>query len=218
MENYSYFKAVPKEDNSEALFLKNQQEREDVFTASFNLAKYLKEQKIANVMFLDKSARQAYVGLKAAWEKITDSSQPLNLYFINPQDLREEDNFSYYEKEFRRVYKNINPEEPLLLYDACVHNGETLLATQKFFNYLGFRKVHLAVTSVGPDVSQAVVEQLALICLDKPAVAGCHPFGHPWYIEHDSGRILSKKVDSKTQRQRAKTEKGRIKDVFDNNL
>lgn len=218
MEKFSYSYQAPKDerpkDTSESKFMKYPGHPEDVYESSINLASYLKDQQIPNVMFLDKSARQAYVGLKEAWKKIGEDAKEPNIYFINPTDLRGEEDFSDYEAEFNRNYKHLSREEAILVYDACIHSGESLFATKAFLESLGFKDVKIGATSPDKTFPIEKYSELDLIALDHRAHAGCHPFGHPLYIDHNGGRVVSQKIDSKTQRDRAVMEKQRIKDAF----
>ena len=223
MENFSYFYQPPKKeepapekpkDTSESKFLKFPGHQEDDYESSMNLASYLKTEKIPNVVFLDKSARQAYVGLREAWKKVAEDETEPTIYFLNPNELRGEDDFSDYEGEFNRKYKHLNREEAILVYDACIHSGDSLFGTKAFLESLGFKDVRVGATSPEKTFSEERYGELDLIALDHRAHAGCHPFGHPLYVEHDGGRVVSKKIDSKTQRDRAVMEKQRIKDAF----
>jgi hypothetical protein len=105
-----------------------------------------------------------------------------------------------------------------LLYDACIHSGDTLFATKNFLEYLGFSNVLISTTSISDDFPENRHDDLDLVCLDHRARAGCHPFGRPLYIEKDGGKILSQRVDSDSQRKRASVERDRIRDVFNKNL
>lgn len=218
MENFSYSYQAPKtekpKDTSESKFMKYPGHPEDVYESSINLANYLKDQQIPNVMFLDRSARQAYVGLKEAWKKIGEETKEPNIYFINPTDLRGEEDFSDYKDEFNRNYKHLSPEEAILVYDACVHSGDSLFSTKAFLESLGFKDVKIGTTSADKTFPIEKYNELDLIALDHRAHAGCHPFGHPLYVDHDGGRVISQKIDSKPQRDRAVMEKRRIKDAF----
>jgi hypothetical protein len=223
MENFNYLYQQPKriepeaekpKEVSESKFMKYSGHPEDVYESSINLANYLKENKIPNVMFLDRSARQAYVGLKEAWKKVGEDEIAPTIYFINPKELRGEEDFSDYKGEFNRKFKHLNREEAILVYDACIHSGDSLFATKAFLESLGFTDVKVGATSTDKSFSEEREKELDLIALDHRAHAGCHPFGHPLYVEHDEGHIVSQRVDSKTQRNRAIMEKQRIKDAF----
>ena len=211
MEQFSF--GAPKKQ-PESNFLEYPGHKEDVYEASLNLANYLKDEKISNIMFLDRSGRQAYVGLKEAWKKIGEGEPEPNIYFLNPNELRTNKNFSDFEKEFDRNYTHLNREDPILLYDACVHSGDTLFPTKDFLEHLGFTNVKLAVTSPDKDFPEERHSELDFICLDHRARAACHPFGHPLYISKEDEHIISQKIDSKHQRARARMEHERIKDAF----
>lgn len=201
----------PEKDN---IFLASELQKEDVYEASMNLANYLKTEKISNVMFLDNSARQAYVGLKEAWKKIDDEERCPNIYFINPEALRDDGDFEFYKEEFLNNYKNLNPEETLLLYDACIHTGGSMFNTKEFFKYLGFKDIRVAVTSTNERFPKNKYDQLDLICLDHRATAGCRPFGRSEYIKNNPGKIISKSAKSDESLELGQMQHQRIKEVF----
>lgn len=217
MEQYFHFNQAPnqppKSEKPESNFLNFEGQKEDVREASFNLANYLKDEKIPNVMFFDNSGRQAYVGLKEAWKTVGEEEKEPHIYFINPDPIRVEEDFSDLKEEFFEKYKNIDLDEPILLYDACIHSGGTMSDVKKFFDYLGFKDVRVAITSVSDDFPEEKRSEIDLICLDHRAKAGCHPFGHPTYIK-ETGSLLSKAADNQESRERGKLEHQRIKDVF----
>lgn len=206
MEKFSY--------KPESNFLKAENQQEDVREASFNLANYLKEENVSNIMFLDNSARQAYVGLKEAWKKVGEDKPEPNIYFINPAAIRDDGDYEYYAEEFKRNYKNLNPEEAIVLYDACIHTGAAIFSTKEFLEYLGFKDVRLAVTSTNEVFPEEKNSELDLICLDHRAHAGCRPFGRSFYVEGDSDKIISHRVDSKMWHNKGKEEHQKIKDIF----
>jgi hypothetical protein len=223
MEQFTFFNRLPKKEepqeekpkvNTTSKFLEFPGHKEDVYESSINLANYLKDEKISNIMFLDKSARQAYVGLKEAWKKVGEDETEPTIYFINPNQLRGEEDFSSYKDEFERTYKHLNREEPILLYDACVHSGASLFSTKAFLESLGFKDIKLGVTSSDKSFPEDKNSELDFVGLDHRAHAGCHPYGHPLYIDREDDQIVSQKIDSKPQRDRARMEHQRIKDVF----
>lgn len=185
--------------------------KEDIILASRNLAAYLKTEKIPNVMFLDKSSRQGYLGLKGAWKKDYPGDKEPNIYFINPQPLSDADDFPVLAEEFWKKYQNLSPAEPILLYDVCIHTGSTAKLIKDFFNYLGFTDVRLAITSVADNVSEEAKSILDLVCLPNRASLGCHPYGNPAYLK-DTGSLVSALNSEK--RAAGATERQKIKEVF----
>ncbi len=65
-------------------YFRDSRERHDIFEFSKELAKYLREENISNIIFLDRGARPAWVGLDEYWKiNYPDTKRP-NIYFINP--------------------------------------------------------------------------------------------------------------------------------------
>jgi len=219
MEEYKYSpdffkKEEPKKP--ESAFLKLIEEegvKEDIYNASLNLAKYLEMEKIPNVMFLDKSSRQSYIGLKEIWKKEYANEPEPNIYFINPDPLKYEADFPDLAEEFFKKYKNIKLEDPILLYDNCVHSGGTTTRLKEFFKYLGFSDVRVAITSVSSDFPEDKKAELDLICLPSHAKLGCNPFGRSNYVE-ESGSLVVKPSRKKSARETGRLEHKAIKEVF----
>lgn len=213
-ESFTARVMTPEEIAEKDKFLPREEHQEDVYEASMNLANYLKNEKINNVMFLDNSARQAYVGLQEAWKKIGDGEKGPNIYFINPDAIRDDGDFDYYKEEFLNNYKNLNPEEPLLLYDACIHSGAAMFNTKDFLEFLGFKDVRVAVTSPNESFPEEKYDKLDLICLDHRAAKGCQPFGRPGYVKNACGKVISQPAGSADSLKRGQREHKRIREIF----
>jgi len=200
----------------EGYFLKpiNQDKaREDILEASHNLADYLYQEKIRSVMFLDNSARQAYVGLKEIWKKDYGAEPEPNIYFINARPISFRDDFPELAEEFAEKYKNLDKNQPILLYDVCAHSGQTTSNVRDFFKYLGFNDVRIAITSVSSDFPEEKKAELDLVCLPRRAQLGCHPFGQPTYVK-TSGSLVSKINQKKYSQAVVRNEHKKIKEVF----
>lgn len=214
LESFSVRKMSPEEIAERDKFLPLEEQQQDVYEASLSLANYLKNEKIPNVMFLDNSARQAYVGLQEAWKKVGDGEKSPNIYFINPDAIRDDGDFEFYKEEFLKNYKNIDPEDTILLYDACIHSGAAMFNTKEFLEYLGFKDVRVAVTSPNEVFPKEKYDKLDLICLDHRAKAGCQPFGRSSYIKASGGKIISKPATSADSLRKGRKEHQRIREVF----
>lgn len=213
MAEYKYAPNLKQPERALLKRIGEEEVKEDIYNASLSLAAYLEAEKISNVMFLDKSARQSYIGLKEIWKKeYADEPEP-NIYFINPDPLKYEVDFPELAEEFFKKYKNIKPEEQILLYDNCIHSGSTTTNIKEFFKYLGFSDVRVAITSVPSDFPEEKKAELDLICLPNRAKLGCNPFGSADYVKK-SGLLVVKPRREKDVREIGRLEHKAIKDVF----
>lgn len=60
------------------------EERRDIYELCENLARYLEEQKIRNVIFFDRSARPGWAGVDEYWNQNFKEEEKPHLYFVNP--------------------------------------------------------------------------------------------------------------------------------------
>ena len=223
MEKFPQFKKFSDDNDN---FLNTTEAKEDVFEASYRLANYLKQEKINNVMFLDNSARQASVGLQEAWKEVGENEKAPNIYFINPEEFVNSiivgspffinnDDLEELSDKFASIFKNINKEDPILLYDSCIHSGISLFSVEYFLKRIGFSNVKLGVTSVGEGFSEEKRKKIDLVCLESGAALGCRPFGHPSYISDNPGEIISKaNRTSPNSFEKGKMERDKIRSLF----
>ncbi len=84
MENNT-FQKIEKKVGSEYQYFKREDVREGIYEFSSGLAKYLHDQNIPNVIFLDRSPRPLWVGLDEYWKLNYKKEKPRpNIYFVNP--------------------------------------------------------------------------------------------------------------------------------------
>lgn len=191
--------------------------RQEIYEASKSLADYISQEQIKNVFFLDNSARQAHVGLQEIWKQEHAEEEKPGIYFINPDPLQYQWDFEACAEEFFKYYKNVSKEEKLLIYDVCIHSGNTLFNVKNFFDSMGFEDVRLAVTSLSDECSPELHKSLDLVCLKDRAAAGCHPFGKQTYIKK-TGSLVSENNESEKSRQQGQIHHEKIKEVFKDSL
>jgi len=213
MEKFDFTNLSLKSNKSFAERSEEERPRQEIYEASRRLAEYIATEKVPNIFFLDNSARQAYIGLKEIWQKEYGEQEEPSIYFINPRPIKMDDDFEYLSEEFAKKYKQVKKNEPLLIYDVCIHTGNTALQVKEFFAKMGFSDVRLAIASPSPDCPLEIQEQLDLICLDERAQLGCHPFGKASYID-SSGSLLSRPNNKPDNRNKGKSEHQAIKNIF----
>lgn len=66
-------------------FFPEPEAREDIYRIGKRLAEYVWGQRIPNVVFLDRSARPAYLALREYWHTSYPDEKLPNIYFLNPK-------------------------------------------------------------------------------------------------------------------------------------
>lgn len=212
MKNFeSYRPVLPKPDKGSFNLAETEGSKEDVYESSKNLADYISQEEIKNVFFLDSSARQAYIGLKEMWKKEHAEEPEPDIYFINPDPLKYETDRDDMTEKFNDTFTKINKNDKVLIYDVCIHTGNTMNNTLDFFKSLGFSDIKLAVTSVSSDFKDS--ELLDMVCLDKRADLACHPYGKPSYINKIDS-IISTPNSKEKNREQGRVDHKKIKDIF----
>lgn len=60
-------------------------------------------------------------------------SQPY-VYFLNPEGLGYYDDLVSFEKIFRNSYLFHHKDEPVLVFDTCIHNGSVMYKATQFLH------------------------------------------------------------------------------------
>lgn len=215
MKNFEFTGIASAPEKGSMGLAESEKSREDIYESSKSLADYISNEGIKNIFFLDSSARQAYIGLKEMWRKEHFEEAEPTIYFINPDPLKY-DSDSLDETlagEFAKTYHDIDKNEKTLIYDVCIHTGNTILNTQKFFKDMGFTDVKTAVTSVSKECTLENANKIDLVCLDDRAMAGCHPYGKPSYIQK-TGLLTGSVEHNEKKRHQGIVDHQKIKDVF----
>ena len=214
MKNFEFTGMASTPEKGSMGLAESEKSRENIYESSKKLADYISKEEIQNVFFLDNSARQAYVGFREMWKKEHNQEVEPGIYFINPDPLK----YGYdidevLTEEFAKKYYNVDKNEKVLIYDVCIHTGNTIFNVQDFFKKMGFTDVRIAITSVSKDLSAASKEKLDLVCLDERAKAGCHPYGKPSYVQK-TGLLTDKADYSEKKHHQGAVDHKKIKDVF----
>ena len=186
--------------------------RDDIFTYSKGMAEYALKHRIQNIVFMDRAARPAWVGVDEYWEqKLKDKPKP-GFYFINSDAFitREFYKWNSVNSEPGKKKKGIPSEmlfdeevleqlgskykyllkfknKPVLLFDTCSHTGDTLLSVKRMFQMAGFTDVRTATASV-PEKYSGVK---SVIKFDDANLNLCNPFGLERAVSDDWTSISS---------------------------
>lgn len=104
--------------------------------------------------------------------------------------------------ELETSYKHLmqDKDKPLLLFDNCVHKGDTIAPVSKMFEDVGFEDVRFGITSEEDNYSGIEPD---FIALDEPANYACYPFHHDSLLEKTYSSVTSIKSGGHRQQIKA---------------
>ncbi len=207
-----------KTDPSKNEIFKLEKNLEEIYEFSKEVAEYLKSEDIHNLVLMDRKARNFYVGVKEYWKaKFPDLKEP-NYYFINPQGFGAKEEADLKE-EFAQAYKNLDADkdQPILIFDACIHSGNSLYPVKKFFDQSGFSDVRIASIKSRYQEPDALVKPDLLVgqdYLEHGPARGCAPFGDGTLVEKNSQHVYTEPTQDPESRRKALKSKEEIKQAI----
>ena len=126
----------------------NSKAKRQLVEASKAMAVYLNEKHIPNVIFIDSKARPAYLALIKTWHSLYPGTRVPSIYFINPYGLDKELRTpAEMLLEFKTTHKYLaaKRDEPVMIFDVCMHTGRTLKKVRNLLYSAGFRNISIGV-------------------------------------------------------------------------
>ncbi len=198
--------------------------QEDIAVFAKGVCEFIKNEKIPNVLLLDKAARPAWVAFDEYFKVKYPEEKP-DFYFTNPNAFNPETKMppvitlkdalnallmknperdrliALAEAEFVDVYRKLcaDRDKPLLIFDTCSHTGETIKFTEAALKRIGFKDIRIITASL-PDPDSKVKSQIDFS--DHTHCTTCYPFGYynDQIIKEDSS-VLSKVADDDFDRE-----------------
>lgn len=194
--------------------------RHTVYEFSKELTTYLEKNDIKNILFIDRGARPAWVGVDEYWKEHYPDKQRPDIFFTNPdafdpklKDVIDKTNFlatilggslnvdaiedavAPQAEEFSRVYEQLMEEkdQPLVLFDTCSHSGKTIIPILAVLGQLGFSDVRV-LTAYPPNLHSPIRTDADLHKSVK--MHTCYPFGVDSLIEKGDGITSDRGSDS----------------------
>lgn len=156
------------------------------------LSDYCQEHDIKNVIFMDRSARPAYMALKTDWDSRNDPKDRPNIYFVSPRALMQSGVADYVGAlAEEQPYLLKDKDAPTLLFDVCVKEGGTMQNMTELLKKSGFGDVYSMVTALHEDKTQYF--DADKVIFDDHGL-GCHLFGSPLSTNNEVG--VTRKLDS----------------------
>ncbi|MEK7574946.1 MAG: hypothetical protein AAB511_01825 [Patescibacteria group bacterium] len=181
---------------------------------------FLHANKIPNMVIVDRSSRPMYIGVMEYWrDKYPDEKMP-GIYFMNPKGFKARDTLTPDElvevardcelkddllesprqartedeivEELKSTYTHlmVDKDKPLLVFDSCIHSGDTLSSLKDTLEKAGF--TNIIIGSVNPSDVLSSVPTDFYITEERPA-GGCYPFDRDRMIEKTFNHVYSKK-------------------------
>jgi len=175
-------------------FFPKAENREKLFEYTQKLAEYLKSQQIADIILMDRAARPIANALKAYWQNQAEKPTEANIYFFNKNgfgDYGSDYEHSIPGRELKAAYPKLiaDKDQPVLLFDTCVHSGDTLAPIAKQLRGMNFSDLRLGSISKPQKGSPLKTD---FYIEEGEASLGCHPFGWDSIVERDSEHVFSK--------------------------
>jgi hypothetical protein len=119
--------------------------------------------------------------------------------------------------DFAATYKGLfkDKEKPVLIFDSCIHSGDTLEPVKKSFEAAGFKDIEIG--SVNPTERSSKVKTDFFITRERPE-KGCYPFDRDRLIEKTFNRVYSQKNNDPHARARAVRLRQEIKQIITDQL
>lgn len=87
MNESKFFRKI---ENKEYQFFETPERRHDIYEFNKGLTTYLHDEKIPNVVLIDRSPRPIWIGIDEYWKQNYKEEQRPNIYFINPHGFDSE--------------------------------------------------------------------------------------------------------------------------------
>lgn len=217
-------------------------ERRRFYECFMDLTNFVHDEKIANVIFLDRSARPAYLALKECW-KIAHPDEPRpGMFFMNPlgfmsRDKTAQEKLKYqafrslgtgekhirYEqprleaailKDLQTTYQALLAESdrPMMIFDVCMHSGNNVVPVKKALEKVGCHKLFVG-TMNEPPPECAVTADFFHFPEEEGGV--CHPFGAIEEVKKSFESVSSRKNSGSRPVERALATRKEIKALIE---
>lgn len=232
---------ICKEEVVDYKFFKDEKERNEVFEYSKKISEYLRSEKIADLIIIDRSSRPLYIGVKEYLKaKYPDEKLP-GIYFMNPKGFKAKEELSRSEieeiikdcewksdlvessrqvrsredimKELEDTYTELmkDKEKPILVFDTCIHSGDSLAPVKKFLINSGFSDIKIG--AINPTHGDSKVDTDFYVT-EKHSEKGCYPFDRDRIIEKTFDHVYSKRTEDTDKRERSVQLRKEIKRIM----
>lgn len=204
------------EDTQDYGFFYYPEERQELFDYSKAIAEYLRTEEIQNLVIIDRSSRPLYIGVREYLASQYPSEKMPSIYFMNPKGFKTKEELTPEEieeigdisvvrsredvfREFQKVYRRLirDKDQPVLIFDTCIHSGKTLAPVKKVFDDAGFSDVRIG--SVNPSNTESKIKANFYITRQRPEKC-CYPFNRDKIVEKTFSHVHSTRTTDKRRR------------------
>lgn len=215
------------------------QSREELYDIGKGLSEYVRDNDISTVCFLDRAARPAYLAMTGYWNLHHKGEKKPNIRFINPKGCIAQEDLAAGRvwgdklrindeiKEGRveplthmkptseivdEIQAGMTEEEKngrILLFDTCVHSGDSLYPVRDKLLRAGIRSEQLRIGVVNDDENQSGIKPDFMVFPDVPSTV-CYPFGHDSMTRKIYGSVTAERNPNPHDREAARTIRGEI--------
>lgn len=227
--------------NSERRFFPDREAQRDVFEICHAISEYIIHEGIQDLIIADRSARPLYVGVMEYFRLVYPDKPMPGIFFINPLGFKNRNSSSIpevqavivkgylngdavpnilttryaleVEEEFATRYRRLMDHKagPVLLFDTCIHTGNSLEVVRDTLARLGF--TDLRIGSVNPsDPGATVMTDFAV--RTRPAVRACYPFDKDRLVEKTLDSVSSRGTPDATKRAAARLLRDEIRNII----
>lgn len=177
-------------------YFQDKEERKELSQIGNNLARFIFENNIKSIVFLDRSARFGYLVLRGAWKnKYPDIPLP-KIYFTNPDGYNQKErNILEILDEFQTRYKKLyaSKNEPVMIFDTCMHEGKTMGRVYDFLKNAGFQEVFVGLTQPKDSDYKKNKQKVDFCGLKEEPTFHCYPFRRYSEIKKSKESIICSK-------------------------
>jgi hypothetical protein len=226
-------------------FFRTERERSELFEYTKGLAEYIISEQIKNLVIVDRNARPVYIGVREyLLHKYPETEMP-QIYFLNPKGFKAKKELTQREirkimisskikdptgetreeirdkeeiiQEFEDIYKRLldDKNEPVLIFDTCIHSGDSLDPVKELFNTLDFSDVRIGAVTKSEDGSK--VDTDFHITDDLPKKM-CNPFSQERSVSKTFKHVYSKRTDRSYQIKKSRQIREEIKRIINDFL
>lgn len=222
-------------------FFRTERARKELFEYCEKLAEYLHDQNIADIVLVDRAARPVWIGLKEYWRAKYPNIPMPGIYFLNPKGFRTVENTTPWQEdeiryksmskdelvewgtnkttlmvtsELREVYKHLleDKEKPVVVFDSCLHEGETMQPVIETLKLVGFQDLRVVV--VNPDyLSPSSPVQPDYFLTQERSSKPCYPFDEDRLVEKTYNHVYSLPTNDPERLQKASELRAEIRKI-----
>lgn len=206
------------DEGSQYAFFENADERNELVHYCERVTEYLHDNGIADLIIIDRSSRPLYIGVMELWRHKYPGQPMPGIYFMNPKGFKDTDTLtdddlfdieedsawnedrlesigqarasSEIRDELERTYVKLmrDKDKPVLVFDSCIHSGDTLTPVVESLEELDFSDVRIGSVEEAPP--RANIHPDFYITDTRPA-KGCYPFDQDKMIEKTFDHVYS---------------------------